>query len=54
MEEMEKRRTKLIPMERFGNPEELASVVTFLLSGKNTYITGQAIGVDGGYQKSVF
>lgn len=39
---------KLIPMERFGNAEEVASVVGFLASSKASYITGEVIHVNGG------
>lgn len=38
-----------IPMKRMANPEEIAEVVYFLCSEKNTYLTGQKITVDGGY-----
>ncbi|MHA1819427.1 MAG: SDR family oxidoreductase [Promethearchaeota archaeon] len=45
-------KTKTIPMGRFGKPEELASLATYLLSPKNGYITGQSIAVDGGFTHS--
>ena len=38
----------LIPLKRFGKPEEVASVVDFLCSDKSMYIHGQVIGVNGG------
>ena len=38
-----------IPMGRLAKPEEQAYAVSFLLSEKNTYITGQQLIVDGGY-----
>ena len=37
-----------IPLGRFGAPEEVASVVKFLLGWDASYITGQTINVDGG------
>ena len=37
------------PMGRFGTPEEVASLMTFLASDKADFITGQVIGVDGAY-----
>ena len=39
---------KLIPMGRFGKPEEVANLVSFLASDESAYITGQAISINGG------
>jgi acetoacetyl-CoA reductase/3-oxoacyl-[acyl-carrier protein] reductase len=38
-----------IPMGRIGRPEEVARVVRFLAADSSSYITGQAWGVNGGY-----
>ena len=46
-------RSSSIPLGRFGQPEELANVVAFLASEKNSYITGTTILVDGGAVRSV-
>jgi 3-oxoacyl-[acyl-carrier protein] reductase len=37
-----------IPMSRFGTPEDVAEVVTFLCTDGAGYVTGQVIGIDGG------
>ncbi|MEA2738388.1 MAG: 3-oxoacyl-[acyl-carrier protein] reductase [Acetobacteraceae bacterium] len=37
-----------IPLQRFGKPSEVASVVRFLCSPDASYITGQTITIDGG------
>ncbi len=37
-----------VPMGRWGLPEEIASVVAFIASNQASFITGQAIVVDGG------
>lgn len=36
------------PLQEIGNPEKIASLVSFLLSEKGDWITGQILGVDGG------
>jgi len=43
---------KSIPMRRWGDPEEMGSVVLFLASPLASYITGQMIIVDGGQSLS--
>jgi NAD(P)-dependent dehydrogenase (short-subunit alcohol dehydrogenase family) len=37
------------PMGRVGKPEEIASVVAFLLSDENSFMTGSLVSADGGY-----
>ncbi len=44
----EKQLSKLVPMERFGTPEEVAHLVSFLASDKASYITGEVISINGG------
>jgi NAD(P)-dependent dehydrogenase (short-subunit alcohol dehydrogenase family) len=38
-----------IPMGRFGEPEEIASTIVFLLSSSASFITGQILCADGGF-----
>lgn len=39
---------KLVPMNRFGRPEEVAALVDFLCSDEAAYITGEVININGG------
>jgi 3-oxoacyl-[acyl-carrier protein] reductase len=39
---------QLIPLSRFGKPEEVADLVAFLASKKASYITGEVISINGG------
>jgi len=38
----------MIPLQRFGQPEDVAELVAFLATDRAGYITGQAITIDGG------
>ncbi len=39
---------QMVPMGRIGEPEEVAHVVSFLVSNKASYITGEVININGG------
>jgi 3-oxoacyl-[acyl-carrier protein] reductase len=47
-EDVKKAFIDIIPMRRFGGPEDVAHAVKFLLSDEAAYITGQIIQVNGG------
>ena len=48
LEEVTEESEKSIPAGRYGEPEEFAKAAVFLVSGANTYVTGQSLLVDGG------
>jgi NAD(P)-dependent dehydrogenase (short-subunit alcohol dehydrogenase family) len=45
VEEKAKRR---VPLGRFGEPEELADLAAYLMSGKSGYVNGEVVTIDGG------
>ena len=53
IEEIEQEMLKEIPMNRFGEPEEIAALATFLASPAASYISGVSIPVDGGRTGSI-
>ncbi|MDD5527609.1 MAG: SDR family NAD(P)-dependent oxidoreductase [Patescibacteria group bacterium] len=48
-EEAKKQTIAAIPLNRMGTPDDIAQGVVFLASDKSSYITGQAIIIDGGW-----
>lgn len=51
--EIEAKMKAIIPLGRYGTPQEFANFVTFLVSDANTYMTGNTYLVDGGMVKSI-
>jgi len=41
-----------IPLKRWGEPSEIANLITFILSDKSNYINGEDINIDGGWLNS--
>jgi len=54
IEEIEEYSSQAIPLKRIGEPEELAALIAFLASERASYITGTAIQVDGGSNRSYY
>ncbi len=48
-QELKEEMLKNIPLQRLGQPSDIADCVEFLISDKASYITGQVISVNGGY-----
>ncbi|KAL2112260.1 hypothetical protein VUR80DRAFT_8215 [Thermomyces stellatus] len=46
---MEERVGTAVPMQRMGNPSEIADGVLYLAGGRSSFVTGSALMVDGGY-----
>lgn len=47
-EEVKNKMLEMIPLKRFGTPQDVANVVFFLVSESSNYLTGHVIEVDGG------
>lgn len=52
--EVQEEFAKEIPIQRFGEAEEIANVVVFMCSEKSSYMIGQSVSVDGGMSRGLF
>lgn len=46
-------REAIVPLGTIGQPSDVAHLVEFLIGPKNTYVTGQNVGIDGGLSQTV-
>src|SRR6188508_690258 len=46
--------TRANPLGRTGTPEEVADLVSFLVSDRSNFTTGSSVSIDGGYHRYVF
>ena len=53
MDRFYEERGRDVPLGRFGEPEEVAAVVAFLVSERASYVTGASIDVAGGLGRAV-
>jgi 3-oxoacyl-[acyl-carrier protein] reductase len=54
METVQRQQLGMIPMSRYGDPDEFANAAVFLASEAASYITGATLQVDGGMIRSLW
>ncbi len=50
-DDMEKQWSKMYPLRRLGETEDVANMIVFLCSDRASWVTGQIIGIDGGFAR---